>query len=178
MEKRLAKVNISAAGGTAGKGAKTYKLTIPSTWIAALGITEDDRDVELTLDGDRIVVAKPMNMQQFAWRNFNTAHKLMTLLYHDAHGMCSRIFADFTDYTVCVENYTDNVVKTAFGKNTMPTWDDFIAFLEERCVPRERAGIREYLESLGLDEYDPIEIVKKTHGRMAEDDQWIEVIEG
>ena len=43
MEKRLAKVSISAAGGTAGKGAKTYKLTIPSTWIAAMGINEDDR---------------------------------------------------------------------------------------------------------------------------------------
>ena len=50
MEKRLAKVSISAAGGTAGKGAKTYKLTIPSTWIAAMGITKDDREVELSFE--------------------------------------------------------------------------------------------------------------------------------
>ena len=97
-------------------------------------------------------------------------------MYHDGREVCTRIFADFTDKTVCIENYTDNLVKTAFGKNTMPTWDDFMAFLEERCVPRERAGIREYLEALGLDEYDPLEIVMRTHGCMAEDDQWIEVL--
>ena len=51
------------------------------------------------------------------------------------------------------------------------------AFLEERCVPRQREGIREYLETLGLDEYDPWEIIKRTQGRMAEDQQWIEVVE-
>ena len=178
MEKRLAKVSISAAGGTAGKGTKTYKLTIPSTWIAAMGITKDDREVELSFEDDRIVIARPLDMSKFAWRNFNMDHELKTFMYHDGREVCTRIFADFTDKTVCIENYTDNLVKTAFGKNTMPTWDDFMAFLEERCVPRERAGIREYLEALGLDEYDPLEIVMRTQGRMAEDDQWIEVIDG
>lgn len=178
MEKRLAKVSISAAGGTAGKGAKTYKLTIPSTWIAAMGITKDDREVELSFEDDRIVIARPLDMSQFAWRNFNKSHELKTFMYHDGREVCTRIFSDFTDKTVCIENYTDNLVKTAFGKNTMPTWDDFMAFLEERCVPRERAGIREYLEALGIDEYNPLEIIKRTQGRMAEDDQWIEVIDG
>ena len=52
-----------------------------------------------------------------------------------------------------------------------------MTFLEERCVPRQRDGIQEYLEALGLDEYDPWEIVKHTQGRMAEDQQWIEVVE-
>ena len=177
MEKRLAKVSISAAGGTAGKGAKTYKLTIPSTWIAAMGINEDDREVELSFEDDRIVISRPLDMKRFAWRNVNKGHELKTFLFRDRCGVCTRIFADFTDNTVCIENYTDNLVKTAFGKNTMPTWDDFMAFLEERCVPRERAGIREYLEALGLDEYDPLEIIKRTQGRMAEDDQWIDVID-
>jgi hypothetical protein len=49
--------------------------------------------------------------------------------------------------------------------------------LEERCIPRQRAGLREYLEAHGLDEYDPLAIIKKTKGRMAEDDQWMEVNE-
>ena len=57
----------------------------------------------------------------------------------------------------------------------LPTWSDFEAFLEERCVPRQRAGLREYLEALGLEEYDPLAIVQRTQGRMAEDDQWMEV---
>ena len=91
--------------------------------------------------------------------------------------MCSVLGVDFTDRTVCVENHTDRMVKTAFGNNLLPTWADFLSFLEERCVPRERAGLREYLQALGLDEYDPIEIIRKTRGRMAEDEQWLEVLD-
>ena len=47
--------------------------------------------------------------------------------------------------------------------------------MEERCIPRQRAGLKEYLEALGLNEYDPLSILQKTRGRMAEDDQWMEV---
>ena len=36
---------------------------------------------------------------------------------------------------------------------------------------------REYLEALGLDEYDPLAIIQKTKGRMAEDDPWMELRE-
>lgn len=176
MEKRRAKISISAAGGTAGKGAKTYKLTIPSAWIAAMGITEDDREVELSFDEDRIAITRPQDIQRFAHRSSHKNHVVKRFLYHDGGKVCTQIYADFTDRSICVENYTDNPVKTAFGKKLLPTWDDFTAFLEERCVPRERAGLREYLEALGLDEYDPLEIVKRTQGRMAEDDQWIEVL--
>ena len=42
----------------------------------------------------------------------------------------------------------------------------FEDFLEERCVPRSRSGIREYLETIGVEEYNPLEIIKKTKGRM------------
>ena len=178
MKKRLAKISISPAGGTAGKGAKTYKLTVPSAWIAAMGINEYDREVELIFDDDRIVVARPLDISRFAHRCLNKGHELKTFVFRDGNEVCTRIAADLTDKTVCAENRTDDPVKTAFGKNTVPTWEDFTAFLEERCVPRERAGIREYLEALGLDEYDPFEIVKRTQGRMAEDGQWIEVIDG
>lgn len=53
-----------------------------------------------------------------------------------------------------------------------------VAELErEYILQRQREGIREYLDVLGLDEYDPWEIVKRTQGRMAEDEQWIEVAE-
>ena len=44
-------------------------------------------------------------------------------------------------------------------------------------MPRQRAGLREYLEALGLEEYDPLAIIKKTGGRMAEDQQWLEIRE-
>ena len=38
MEIRNGKMIIGAAGGTAGKGAKTYKVSIPSAWAAAMGV--------------------------------------------------------------------------------------------------------------------------------------------
>ena len=74
------------------------------------------------------------------------------------------------------ENYVADPVKTAFGNNPHPTWADFQAFLEERCIPRQRAGLREYLEAIGVAEYDPLQIIQKTKGRMAEDQQWLEVL--
>ena len=58
MERRFARINSSAAGGTAGAGAKTHKVTLPSRWLRAIGITDEERGVELTLDQNRIVITK------------------------------------------------------------------------------------------------------------------------
>ena len=66
---------------------------------------------------------------------------------------------------------------TAFGNNQTPTWEDFQVFLEERCIPRARAGLREYLDTIGVDSYDPLQIIRKTAGRMAEDQRWLKVEE-
>lgn len=66
-----------------------------------------------------------------------------------------------------------DLLHTAFGCNKAPSWEDYQAFLEDRCIPRARAGLRDYLATIGLEEYDPLEIIKKTSGRMAEDHQWI-----
>ena len=51
-------------------------------------------------------------------------------------------------------------------------------FLESRCVPRERDGLQYYLEELGLDRYDPLAIIRRTQGRMAEDNGAIKIVEG
>ena len=72
-----------------------------------------------------------------------------------------------------VENQAVPTIKTAFGNNPVPSWEDFQRFLAERCIPRQRAGLREYLEALGLDTYDPLAIIEKTGGHMAEDQQWL-----
>ena len=65
----------------------------------------------------------------------------------------------------------------AFGANKHPAWHTYQFFLEERCISKKRAGLSEYLDTIGVDEYEPLEIIKKTKGRMAEDHQWIEVSE-
>ena len=161
MERRLARINSSTAGGTAGTGAKTHKVTLPSRWLQAMGI----------------VITKVVTIEEFYDEKKAQSHCVKTLKFWNGDTLCTTIVADFTDHTLCAENHTGQLVKTAFGKKQLPTWADLMAFLEERCVPRRREGIREYLDALGLDEYDPWEIIQRTQGRMAEDQQWIEVVE-
>lgn len=175
MKIRRGNLIIGTAGGTAGKDAKTYKVSLPSTWVKAMGLDAQDKTLELAFDGEQIVVRKAESLQEFTSRRKGQRHDVHLLRYYDGETLCTTLCADFTDHTVRAENHTDRLVKTAFGKNVFPTWEEFLTFLEERCVPRERAGLREYLEALGLDEYDPLEILQKTAGRMAEDDQWLEM---
>jgi hypothetical protein len=42
VERRLGNVIASKAGGTAGRGAKTDKLSLPTAWVQALGLEEYD----------------------------------------------------------------------------------------------------------------------------------------
>ena len=175
MEKRFGNIIIQAPGGTAAKGSNTYKVSLPSSWMKELGIDAENRQIELRFDGKTIAISKRLTLEEFISQKRKAGHKLFQFFYNDGDILCSEIAADFTDQTLCTEDYVSDVLKTAFGNNRLPTWDDFQNFLEERCIPRARAGLREYLESLGLDEYDPLEIIKKTSGRMAEDNQWIEI---
>lgn len=173
MKRRLGKIIIHASGGTAGKGANTYKLTLPSSWMKEMGINNTDREVELSFDGTKITIAKRLSMDEFVSAKREQGHALMKLSYFDGDTLCTTIIVDMTECVLRIENHTDRIIKTAFGNNSAPAWEDFQHFLEERCIPHARAGLREYLEAIGVEEYDPIEIIKKTEGRMAEDDQWI-----
>lgn len=173
MERRRAKVNISSAGGTAGRGAKTYKVTLPTTWVEQLGITEERRELDLAFDGRRITLSPHLSGPAFAERRRAQGREVRVFRLYDGKQLCSTIYADFTEQIVMAENQAVPPIKTAFGNNPLPSWEDFQRFLEERCVPRQRAGLREYLEALGLDEYDPLAIIEKTGGRMAEDQQWL-----
>ena len=175
MERRIANLIVGKAGGTAGKDSKTYKVSLPNKWIVELGLA--DSEMEIAFDGERIIISPHLSVDQFSENKKSLGHRLMKLSFYDKDVLCSKIVADFTDKTVSVQNTTEHIVKTAFGNNNVPTWEDFQNFLEERCVPRSRSGIREYLEAIGVDEYNPLAIIKKTSGRMAEDNQWIQLEE-
>ena len=175
MQRRTAKVIISSAGGTASSKAKTYKITLPNMWMDTLGVGESAREMELSFDGEQIVMSRKLCGIEFARHKLEQGHDVRLFSYYDGEMLCSSIYADFTDKTLTVENHTDNPIKTAFGNNNYPTWKSFNEFLEDRCVPRARAGLREYLEAIGVGGYDPGEIIKKTAGRMAEDGQRLEV---
>lgn len=175
MERRIAKVNISSAGGTAASGSRTCKVTLPTRWVEAMGISEEQRELELCFDGTTVQLFRRPNGPEFAERQKLLGHDVRILRFYDNDDLCSTIYADFTGQEVSVENQAVPVVKTAFGNNLLPDWEDFMGFLSERCVPRQRAGLREYLEALGLDEYNPLAIIEKTGGRMAEDRQWLSI---
>ncbi len=177
MEYRTGKIIVSAVGGTAAKGAKTYKVSIPSLWIKEMGIDEKKRNIELMFDGNGIYITAEKSIEEFVSQKKAMGHNLKKLNFYDDKELCSVICGDFTDKTLKVQNHTDDVVKTAFGNNKLPSWEEFMNFLEERCIPKERSGIREYLEAIGVAEYNSLEIIKKTKGKMAEDKQWIEIEE-
>ena len=172
MEKREGHIIAGKAGGTAGKNAMTYKVSLPSAWLQEMELTGEDRRIELTFDGERITLApRRASMEPVP------GHRVVRLKYYDGERLCSTVLADYTEQLVWVENCCADPVKTAFGRNATPTWRDYEAFLAERCVPRARAGLREYLEAIGVSEYDTLAIIRKTAGRMAEDDQWMTVEE-
>lgn len=51
---------------------------------------------------------------------------------------------------------------------------EILDFLKSRCFEETRPDKREILEMLGLSEYNPLEITKKTHGRLYHyDTMWI-----
>lgn len=175
METRFGKISVSKAGGTAGKGSKTYKLSLPSAWVSAMGLAGNGGRVVLSFDGEAVTLCPEQRIEQYRATRFAQGHELINIRYYNGDTLCTLICADLTAKDLRAENYTDNFVKTAFGKNPFPSWIDLEAFIEERCIPRQRAGLREYLDTLGIEEYDPLAIIQKTNGRMAEDNQWMEV---
>lgn len=51
-------IMINRAGGTSGKDTKNYRVSIPVAMVRALGITEEDRGVLMTLEGGKIIIEK------------------------------------------------------------------------------------------------------------------------
>lgn len=89
--------------------------------------------------------------------------------------LCTIIDVDDSSRRVNALNYTDFFLKKAFGNNDAPTYEDYEAFLESRCFPRTRDKMKLILRELDLPFYDPMMIIEKTEGRMAEDDFWIRI---
>lgn len=98
----------------------------------------------------------------------------MVINYYNKDKLCTKINVNKEDKQISVENYTGIPIEMAFGINENPTWKDFEDFLESRCFPRERHHIQLNLKELGLSEYNPMEICKKTNGRHSKDQQWLE----
>ena len=177
MEVRELKVSSSASGGTAAKGSRTYRITLPSSWVKQMNLAGDGSKAEVAFDGTSITIrAKALDdIALFQSQAMQMGHKVVRYEYFDKEMLCSTILCDFTEQRLKVKNHTNQIMKTAFGVQEHPTWDDFMEFLEERCIPRSRVNVENTLAELGLQEYEPILIVEKTQGKMAEDEQWLRI---
>lgn len=102
---------------------------------------------------------------------------IVIIKLYSPRGLGTIIYADYRNKTVRIENRTDEILDTAFGVNLHPTWEQYEAFLEERCFPRTRDKLKLVLDDIGVDCYDPIQIIRKTQGRMHEDHLWLEIVQ-
>ena len=177
MNTRTANLIIGTSGGTAGGNATNFKLALPSTWIKEMGLTPEQRQVELRFDGTSIVITRKLSLAEFLEASHRAGHEILLLSCYSGDTLCARIAADETEKTVRIENLAADCLKLPFGNNKNPIWKDYQHFLEDRCIPKTRAGLQEYLEAIGVDRYEPLEIIRKTQGRMAGDDLWLTVEE-
>ena len=100
-------------------------------------------------------------------------HTNLRVWYYFRHMVCTVIDVDELNRKVTVHNYIDNPLYRAFGRNTEPSFEEYEDFLESRCFPRTRDKMKLQLKELDLPFYDPVMIIEKTEGRMAEDDFWL-----
>lgn len=97
----------------------------------------------------------------------------LRLWYMYKNKKCTLIDVDEVQQKIRIKNYTNNIMFRAFGANTNPNYVDYEEFLKSRCFPETRDKIKIQLDALGIPFYDPMLIIGKTQGRMAEDDFWI-----
>ena len=99
----------------------------------------------------------------------------LRLYYMYKHLVCTVIDVDEINQRVEVHNYIDSPLFRAFGVHASPSYEEYQAFLESRCFPETRDKLSVELDRLGIPFYDPILIIEKTEGRMAEDDFWLRI---
>lgn len=97
----------------------------------------------------------------------------LRMYYMSETGVSTIIDVDLLNRKVSFRNYTNNLIKRAFGAKEEVTFEDFEKFLESRCFPRTRDKIKIEFEKLDIDSYDPLTIIRKTQGRMVDDDFYI-----
>ena len=58
METVKRKILFNKPGGTASKNAMMARLTLPTEFVKALGITQEEKEVIISLEGEKIRIKK------------------------------------------------------------------------------------------------------------------------
>ncbi len=99
-------------------------------------------------------------------------HDKLIFDYMNKDDVCSHVEVDLTTKQILCEDFTDVKHHLVFAKRPH-TIDNLNFFFETRCFPRGREDEKDILEFLGLRQYNPLDIVRKTHGAMHKDFCWI-----
>lgn len=115
----------------------------------------------------RILIERPELVEYF---QFPERTSPLRLCYYFRNELCTIIDVDEIRRIVRIRNYTNRVQHRAFGQNETPGYEDYVEFLKSRCFPETRDKMKLELKKLGIPFYDPMLIIEKTQGRMAEDE--------
>ena len=99
----------------------------------------------------------------------------LRLWYMFKEEVCTLIDVDEKNRKVEIYNYTKDLIFRAFGKNEDPSYDEHQGFIESRCFPKNRDNLKVYLRELDIPFYEPLMIIERTLGKMADDDFWIRI---
>lgn len=135
------------------------------------------KTVEYWESGDKEITGPIVFMHHMLTENLFLEKKLevpepiypLRLMYMYKNFPCTLIDVDEVRQLVQIKNFTDLLMYRAFGPVETPDYMQFTEFLESRCFPRTRDKLKLELERLEIPFYDPLLIIEKTEGRMAED---------
>lgn len=99
----------------------------------------------------------------------------LRIWYMHGQDVCTLIDVNEQERKIKIRNYTDKIMFRAFGVVENPDYNQYQEFLVSRCFPESRDKMKLILKDLGLPFYDPIMIIEKTEGRMAEDAFWLRI---
>ncbi len=97
----------------------------------------------------------------------NSTELFMESYWKDEKTASVRLDSQFAYIT----RYTTHPVKQIFYADKLSRYE-FGSILADRCWDKNRPDIKKLLALIGLDEYNPYEICKRTHGKMLQDHIW------
>lgn len=127
------------------------------------------------------IVHKKVKMENCQYRTLKKLTDFFSCTIED-------LFSDFSQMTVywkneitakvtigenevSVERLTLNPAKQIFAKETLTRFE-FGEIIKWRCWDQNRVNLEEYLSKMGLKEFNPYQICRKTHGVMYQDKIW------
>lgn len=70
-----------------------------------------------------------------------------------------------------IKRYSDSPIKQIFASDNISLYE-LGEILRSRCWDEHRENLEKYLQKMGLSEFNPYEICRKTHGVMFQDKIW------